>query len=259
MRIVDLSVSLENNNGWAPWWARNKVKHQNHKFGRLAIFLLFGLTPKYLRTGLGWANDEIKLSTHGTTHLDAPWHYAPTSEGKPAKTIDEIPLEWCFSNGVVLDVRHKQDGESITVEDIESALSKISYTISPMDIVLIQTGNDRMLRTSGYFSRGVGVSAAATRWILDQGVKITGIDSWGWDTALPQQARQAKNTGRNDLFWEAHYVGIDQEYCHLERLTNLDKLPPFGFKVCCFPLKVKGGSAGPARVVAILDGDQELS
>jgi len=47
-------------------------------------------------------------------------------------------------------------------------------------------------------------------------------------------------------------VGIEKEYCHVERLTNLDELPPLGFIVCCFPLKVTGGSAGPARVVAIL-------
>jgi len=46
---------------------------------------------------------------------------------------------------------------------------------------------------------------------------------------------------------------VDKEYCQIERLTNLDKLPPIGFKVCAFPLKVVGGSAGPARVVAIVD------
>jgi kynurenine formamidase len=253
MRIVDLSVSLDNNKHWAPWWARNHVKRQGHKFGRLAIFLLFGLLPRHLRTGLGWANDEIKLSTHGTTHLDAPWHYAPTSEGRTARTIDEIPLEWCYGDGVVLDMRHKGDGDAVSVDDVKKALGKIGYTLKPMDIVLIQTGNDRMLGTRSYFTQGAGVSAAATRWILDQGVKVTGIDSWGWDVALPAQARKAKESGRNDVFWEAHFVGVDKEYCHLERLANLDQLPPFGFKVCCFPLKVTGGSAGPCRAVAIID------
>ncbi len=150
-------------------------------------------------------------------------------------------------------MRHKRDGEGIAVDDVKKALVDINYTIKPMDIVLIQTGNDRMLGTPEYFTRGAGMSAPATRWILDQGVKVTGIDSWGWDVALPTLARQAKETGRSDLFWEAHFVGVDKEYCHIERLTNLDKLPPFGFKVCCFPLKVRGGSAGPARVVAILE------
>ena len=196
MRIIDLSVPLDNDRNWAPRWARSRVKHQSHRHGRLAIWTLFGLEAEYLRTGLGWANDEIKLSTHGTTHLDAPWHYAPTSEGKKARTIDEVPLEWCYSDGLVLDIRHKKDGEAISVDDVKKALADINHTIKPMDIVLIQTGNDRMLGTPNYFTRGAGVSAAATRWILDQGVKVTGIDSWGWMCPCqPWLARPKKRDG----------------------------------------------------------------
>jgi kynurenine formamidase len=96
------------------------------------------------------------------------------------------------------------------------------------------------------------VSSAATQWLLDQGVRVTGIDAWGWDAPLAVQARRAKQTGRRDLFWEAHYVGVEKEYCHMERLANLDQLPSKGFTLCAFPLKVKGGSAGPARVVALV-------
>jgi kynurenine formamidase len=246
-------VTLDNDGGWAPWWARNRVKRQGHKFGRLAIRLLFGLPAKYLRTGLGWANDEIKISTHGTTHMDAPWHYAPTSEGRPAKTIDEVPLDWCYGDGVVLDLRHKAHGEAIEVSDVQAALGRIGYALKPRDIVLIHTGNDRLLGTREYFTRGTGVSAAATRWILSHGVKVTGIDSWGWDLPLPDLARRARRENRRDLFWEAHYVGVDHEYCHLERLANLDQLPPIGFKICCFPLKIKSASAGPCRVVAMIE------
>lgn len=253
MTIIDLSVTLDNNKTWAPWWARNKVVRQGHAFGRLAVWFLYGLRPSFLKNGLGWANDTIHLSTHGTTHLDAPWHYGPISEGKPARTIDQIPLEWCFSDGVMLDMSYKRDGEAVRARDVKEALEKINYTIKPMDIVLIRTGNDQMLGTPEYFTRGVGVNANATRFLLEQGVKITGIDSWGWDLPLPYMAEKAKRTRDKEFFWESHYVGVDTEYCHIERLTNLDKLPPFGFKVCCFPLKIKGGSAGPARVVAILE------
>ncbi|MBU1169468.1 MAG: cyclase family protein [Proteobacteria bacterium] len=253
MKMIDLSVTLDNDKHWAPWWARNKVVRQNHKFGRLAIWFLFRLTPSYLKNRLGWANDVITMSTHGTTHLDAPWHYGPLSEGKPARTIDEIPLEWCFSDGVVLDMTHKRDGEAVRARDVKEALEKIKYTLKPMDIVLIRTGGDQMLGSRDYFTKGVGVNANATRFILDQGVKITGIDSWGWDVPLPAMAEKAKRTRDKELFWESHYVGVTKEYCHLERLTNLGSLPPYGFKVCCFPMKIKGGSAGPARVVAIFD------
>ena len=252
MPIVDLSFSVESDTDWAPFGARNKVKYQDHKGSRFLLWLKFRLTPKYLRTGLGWANDWLHISTHGTTHLDAPYHYAPTSEGKPARTIDQIPLEWCYSDGVVLDMRHRKHGEAITVQDVQDALQKIDYTLKPMDIVLIQTGNDRNYGTPEYFTVGAGMSAEATAWLVDQGIKVMGIDSWGWDRPLNVEAEEAKRTGRDDVFWAAHYVGVDKEYCHMERLTNLDALPPHGFKVSCFPLKVKNGSAGPSRVVAFV-------
>ena len=253
MRLIDLSLPLDHNARWAPWWMRTRVHRFHHRFGRLAMRLLFGVRARHLATGLGWANDHLSLSTHGTTHLDAPWHYGPTCEGKPAKTIDQIPLEWCYGHGVKLDLRHALDGASVTVEDITAALQQIPYTIRPMDIVLIQTGNDRFFGTPDYFTRGPGMSAAATRFLLDHGVKVTGIDSWTWDVPLSAAARRVKRDSQGATFWEAHHVGVEKEYCHLEQLTNLAALPTIGFRVCCFPLKVAGGSAGPARVVAILD------
>jgi kynurenine formamidase len=252
MRFVDLSVPLDTNAAWAPWWARTVVKRQDHRFGRLAIWLLFRLSPRYLRNRLGWANDHLSLSTHGTTHLDSPWHFGPMSEGRPAKTIDEVPLSWCYRPGVILDLRHVPEGHAISIEAVQQALAKISHTLQPNEIVLIRTGNDRWLGTPDYFTRGSGMSAAATRWLLDQGIKVTGIDSWTWDVPLSVAAKQVKRQRRMGGFWEAHAVGVDKEYCHLERLTNLSALPPVGFTLCCFPLKIRGGSAGPARVVAIL-------
>lgn len=256
MKIIDLSLPLDNDADWAPRWARCRVWRQGHRFGARAIRMLFGVPRKYLRTRLGWANDVIKLSTHGTTHVDAPWHYGPTSEGRPAKTIDQVPLDWCYGPGVKLDLRHKQHGEAITIDDLRAELDRIGYTIQPRDIVLIQTGNDRMFGRPEYFTRGAGMSGEATRWLLDQGVKLTGIDSWGWDVPLPVLAAKAKAERRDDIFWAAHFVGVEKQYCHIERLTNLGEVPPYGFTVCAFPLKVKGGSAGPARVVALVPDER---
>ena len=252
-RFVDLSVPLENDAGWAPWWARTRVVRRGHRVGAWVMRLLFGVGGGELRDGLGWANDHISLSTHGTTHLDAPWHYGPRCEGESAKTIDQVPLDWCYASGVKLDVRHLEEGRAVGVDDLKAALARIPHTVQPGEIVLIQTGNDRFWGQREYFTRGVGMSAAATRWIVEQGVKVAGIDSWGWDVPLPEAARAVKRGKGREPFWAAHYAGIDHEYCHLERLTNLDQLPAVGFTVCCFPLKVRGGSAGPARVVAILN------
>ncbi len=252
MRFIDLSHAIDNEADWAPAWAACQVERSDHEAGALTIRNMFGLTRDYLRSGAGWAVDTIRLSTHGTTHLDAPWHFAPTSEGRPARTIDQVPLEWCYGPGLVVDMRAKGHGEAILAEDVRRFLDERRLRLEPGMIVLIMTGNDRLFGTADYFVRGSGMSAEATRWILDQGVRLMGIDAWGWDIPLPVQAERALARGDRQLFWEAHFVGLDREYCHLERLTNLDKLPLTGFTVCCFPLKVARGSAGPARVVAIL-------
>lgn len=252
MRFVDLSVPLADDKDWAPRLLRTKVKHQGHRYGAFAIRVLFRLPRKYLRTRLGWANDHISLSTHGTTHVDAPWHYAATSEGRPARTIDELPLDWFYGPGVVLDVRDLPDGAAAGVADLEAALAKTGYELRPGDIVLVQTGGDARLGSRAYFGSGIGVSAEATRWLIDRGVRVMGTDAWGWDRPLRLQAEEAKRTGRDDVFWAAHFVGVEREYCQIERLANLEALPPAGFTVCCFPLRVEGGSAGPARVVALL-------
>ena len=255
MKTLDLSAPLETDTAWAPWWARNRVKHQGHRFGALAIFLLTGLTPRFLRHRLGWANDTLSLSSHGTTHLDAPWHYAPDAGGKRAMTIDEIPLSWCFAPGICIDMRHKKDGEAISREEIIAWEKNQGINITPGTIVLIHTGMDRLFGDPAYFTTGPWVTREATRYLTLKGVHITGIDAWGWDGPLCHMVQRAKDgTG---TFWESHYEGAENPYCHLERLAGLQQLPSWGFTVSCFPLKVTGGSAGPSRVVALVPSSEE--
>lgn len=253
MRFLDLSLPLEDDSAWSPRWARTRVKNQSHRFGAFVVRLLMGVKTKHLKTGTGWANDHLALSTHGATHVDAPWHYSPTCGGKKSRTIDEMPLDWFYGPGVMLDISHLDPLAAASLADVQQQLAKINHTLSPGEIVLFRTGNDRLWGQRKYYGSGPGISAEATRWLIGQGIRVMGIDAWGWDSPLYHQARQAKATGRNDIFWAAHYVGADLEYCHMERLANLDQLPATGFTLCAFPLKVKGGSAGPARIVAMLE------
>jgi kynurenine formamidase len=97
------------------------------------------------------------------------------------------------------------------------------------------------------------MSAEATEWLIDQGVKVMGIDQWGWDLPLKHMVKIAKENSDDKLFWEGHLVGTRKEYCHMEQLTNLASLPAFGFKVAVFTLKIEGASSAPARVVAIME------
>lgn len=253
MRIVDLTKTIQYNAG-DPWFMRVKIKHKPHQKAKLLIRYL-GLPKKLFPKGfVGWADDLIqKMGVHSTTHLDAPWHYSPTCEGSRAKTIDEIPLEWCYGDGLVIDMKHKADFDPITENDIEEFLQANSINVNPNMIVLIKTGRDKYMGTKDFFTKGTGMSKGATEYLIDRGIKVMGIDAWGWDLPLPYLIQKAKETNDSELFWEAHLVGKDKEYCHMEQLTNLDALPLTGFKVSCFPLKLKGASAAPARVVAMLE------
>lgn len=252
MNIIDLSKPIQYNKS-DPWFMKVKIKHKPHRKAKWLIRFL-GLPRKLFPKGFdGWADDTIqKMGVHSTTHIDAPWHYSPTVNGEKAKTIDEIPLDWCYGEGLVIDMKHKVDFDPITVEDLTSFLSQNDLTINKGMIVLIKTGRDKFNGTKDFHKVGTGMSAEATEWLIDQGIKVMGIDSWGWDLPLPHMLKQAKKTNNSELFWEAHLVGQRKEYCHMEQLVNLDALPYSGFKIAVFPLKIVGASAAPARVVALM-------
>jgi len=251
IRIIDLSVPTEDSPSEL---APVKVSHEAHEQGIAGMKSVFGCSERDLPQGLGWANDSVMLQAHAGTHVDAPWHYSPVSEGKRARTIDEMPVEWFYGDGVVLDMRHKPRGSGVTVDDLQDALAKIDYKIKPWDIVMVQTGADKYWGEAEYFEAGCGMTRDSTLWLIQQGVRVMGIDAWGWDRPFRAMKEEFSRTGDRSVLWGAHYAGIDKEYCHIEKLANLDKLPrPFGFKVACFPVKLTGGSAGWSRAVAILE------
>lgn len=247
-KIIDLSLPLEN---FASEPFPPKIRYMDHAEGAATMVALFQASKEILP--LGWAAEQVSLSTHSGTHLDAPYHFSPTSEGRRSKRIDEIPLEWCYGDGVVLDLTHKKGGESISVEDIKEAEEKAGYRIKPLDIVLIKTGGDKKWGSPSYMTDYPGMSAEATLYLLEKGVKIIGIDAYGFDRPFKSMIEDFKRTKDKKYIWPAHFAGREKEYCHLEKLANLDLLPPYGFKVACFPVKIKGASAGWVRVVAIID------
>lgn len=250
MKLVDLSTTIENLN--VSPVDQIEIDYLDHGAGAQQVQGMLGVPPELLHNGEGWAVETIKnLSTHGTTHVDAPWHYNSVIQGKPAATIDELPLDWFFSDAVKLDMRHKPDGEPMTSDDAKAALETASHTLKPRDIVLVHCGCDQYYGRPDYMAHGCGATAECTQWLYDAGVRVMGIDAWGWDRPLHLQAQEALQKNEPGIFWEAHQC--DRPYSQIERLVNLDPLPATGFKVMCFPLKIKGASAAPARVVAIID------
>lgn len=253
LRLIDLSVSLEHDA--AGERSKPKIDYVTHAdAGLRSMMETFGAKPQdfVYSNGHGWAVETLNVSSHTSTHIDAPYHYGATSEGKPARRIDEVPLEWCFGPGVVLDMRHRKPGEVISIADLQQRLRDIKYTLSPGDIVMIHTGAATRWGTPEYF-RQPGLDRDSTLWLVGQGIHMIGIDAWTLDRDFASQTEDFKKTGDGRYLWPAHFAGITKEYCQIEKLTNLDQIPqPHGFYVSCLPVKIKGGSAGWCRAVALV-------
>lgn len=253
-RLIDISIPLENDVPADPPQQKFTIRYRAHEETAADIAGYFpGLTKEQLPDGQGWALETIELSTHNGTHVDAPWHYHPTMDGGArAITIDEVPLEWCYQPGVKLDFRHFDDGYLVQPADIDAELERIGHKLQPLEIVVVNTKAGARYGQDNYVSSGCGMGRNATLHLLQQGIRVVGTDGWSWDVPFVHTARRFAETGDASLIWEGHKAGKDIGYCQIEKLHNLEALPATGFTVSCFPVKIRGASAGWTRAVAIL-------
>lgn len=255
--IIDISIPLENDVVSDPQPFTPKIQYIDHEMsvGQMTAFFP-GLAKDDLPDGEGWAVEKVELITHNGTHLDAPYHFASTMDrGKRAITIDEVPLDWCFQPGVKLDFRHFDDGYVVTAEDVEQELARIGHELKPLDIVVVNTRAGEAYGSDGYVDAGCGMGHEATMYLLERGVRVTGTDAWSWDAPFTYTAERYAENKDASIIWEGHRAGREIGYCHLEKLHNLEALPGDGFMISCFPVKIRGASAGWTRAVAIFEGD----
>ena len=253
--IIDLSIYLENDVISDPPPYQPRIEYIDHKTSVPDLIGFFpGLKPDDLPDGEAWAIEKVALITHNGTHLDAPYHFASTmNQGERAMTIDEVPLDWCFQPGVKLDFTMLPDGYVVTAADVEAELARIAHTLSPLEIVVVNTAAGKRYGQSDYVSAGCGMGYGATMYLLERGVRLTGTDGWSWDAPFVHTRKAYDASANAALIWEGHKAGRAIGYCHLEKLHNLEALPPTGFTIACFPMKIRAASAGWTRAVAIFE------
>lgn len=266
MKIIDLSLPIDDKAFEVHHVAIERTSHKEgvRKFNRTIMGKTILGRIKYL---LGKRivrkedlPDEEFLSlevvhapVHIGTHLDYSFHYGSKSENRASKTAEEIPLEWCYSDGVKLDLSHKKPTETIEAKDLEEALRNINYDLKPLDIVLLRTGADKFFGKPSYFSEYPGIGVSAIDFLLDHKIKIFGVDTMGIDRPYKFMLTDFLKTKNIKALYPAHFHGRRREFIHIERLANLDKIPSHGFKIICFPVKIKQTGAAWSRVVGLLN------
>jgi kynurenine formamidase len=190
---------------------------------------------------------------HGGTHLDAPSHFA-----KGKWSTDQIPLDRLTGEAAVIDVSAKalKDPDyQISVADVES-WEKTNGKLTDDIMILFRTGYGsfypdakKYLGTDERGSDAVaklhfpGIHPDLASWLVkNRKIKAVGLDVASVDHG------QSKD-------FKTHQILYEQNISGFENVANLDKLPVKGAFIIALPMKIKNGSGGPLRIVAIVPGE----
>jgi kynurenine formamidase len=262
MRLVDLTRPLDAEDiDRLPAYMKGRHQtmvpeiefHRPAHEGADAMCAIFGCAPSDLPEGEGWGAERIRINTHLGTHVDAPLHYGSTCEGKPSRTISDISLDELYVDGLVLDLRGRvSPSQWIPIDALKAALAENGGEPTPGCALLLRTGQEQYSLADDGFFRYPGMSREGTLFLASLGAKILGTDALGWDRPFLEIRRHFAETGDRSTIWDGHFAGRDAEVFIVQQMHDLGKLPPNGFKVGFFPLRLVNCSASPARVVAFV-------
>ena len=180
------------------------------------------------------------MSDHAGTHIDAPKHFDPTPG---ALSVDEMPLSDFYTSAICLDLSHVALKATISVSEMESALSKSGQEIRVGDTVLLYMAYNKRVSTSDprWQHDFPGLALESVHWLADKGCKIFGVEA-----VSPAPEGEAN--------FQAHNACGERGITHIEGLDGLEAVLGKGrFRFIGFPLRLKGGSGSPIRAVAVFE------
>jgi kynurenine formamidase len=185
------------------------------------------------------AVNRLEMGEHTGTHVDAINHMARQYRGQ---SIDTMPLEMFYTEGICLDLSHKGPRELIEPADLERALSGASVEIKQGDTVLLYTDHYRRAFGTEAWQDGPGISAGTARWLGRQKIAAFGVE-----TLAPGVLHLSNK--------EVHHICGEMGFTHYENLINLHKLIGRGrFRFIGLPLKIREGTGSPVRAIAVFNG-----
>jgi kynurenine formamidase len=215
------------------------------------------------RTG---ASGFMYTTEHSGTHIDALCHQAEdlrlygglevdtsiqTAHGFKELGVETIaPL---LARGILLDIArqrgldHIGSGNPIKREDLEVAAQNQGVSVSEGDVVLLRTGNGALWQEPSVYLQAGGMSAGASTWLADKGVRAVGADNVAWDEVGVVDP-DLKVTLPGHVILLVHHGIYIIENLFLEDLAR-DQCYEFTF--ICLPLKLRGATGSPVRPIAI--------
>ncbi len=238
--------------------AKTKIIDLTHSFSEETVywvtareFKLDTVFEGHTDGGYYYSAYNFTTAEHGGTHLDAPIHFAEQKQ-----SVDEVPLEQLIGEAIKIDISSNALSDPdylISIEDFKKWENREGMQIPKQSIVLLQTGHARYYpdkeKYLGTSQRGEealkdlhfpGLSPEAASWLVEKrNIKAIGIDTPSIDY------------GQSTTF-RSHVILLEQNIPAFENLADLSQLPPHGFEVVALPMKIKGGSGAPLRIIALL-------
>ncbi len=165
----------------------------------------------------GWNEHEVRITTHVSTHIDAPFHFFANG-----KKLDDFGIEKFVGNGILVDYRKQK------------VVEKVNVKITKGDIVLFYTGQSKKSKED-YGKDSPVISSSLAKELVKKKIKMIGIDAFSPDNEP----------------YEVHRMLLKNDILIVENLVNLGKLFGRRFQVFVLPLKLEGVDGSPCRAIAV--------
>jgi cyclase len=268
---IDLSLPIRKQApgvGFEQWLHKDGIRHLSRRIRSLPGDSRWQQVTNYWRWltgkrrlsehdlpgGIFLSNEFYRMSVHQGTHVDAPFHYGPLCEGKPAKKVLDMPLDWFIGPGVVLDVR--ASGGTVTDETVNEAIGNSAIDPTTGSIVLFRSDSDLRVGTPQYFTESTVITPSAVSELLGRGVKVIGTDCWSFDGPARPMVENFYRTKDSRALWPTHLYGREREFVQIEGLANLRLIPAGRFTFMAFPIALVDAGASWCRAVAVTEDQQ---
>lgn len=188
--------------------------------------------------------EKLTFCPHSGTHIDAPFHFI-----KNGITIEQVDPGVIAGSAVIVDLTHLADGAPIEKNDVIAWEKKTGEQIREGDAVLLMTGFSRYWKVDDAEKKFLTmkwpyITRSVADYFVEKKIRLVGVESMDLDLIDPYDLSTSEFIGHRTFLSTGIYI--------IENLTNLNKIGMNRCNIIGTPLKIKGGTGSPVRVIAIL-------